>query len=241
MNAFKTDANGLPQLSDYNNTDLNLATNTVDPRLSHTVAMPGQPWKYNTNEIYRESWNRTPDVYGFNASLKENVQRNQYIQVGPFYANPKNRIIIRLSDVMLWKAEALIELGRHAEALPIINQLRSRAAGSTALLRYANGNFQANYKAELYPAAGWTQAVARQALRFERRLELAEEGHRFFDLVRWGIAEQELNAYFNKEKTKRNYLKDAQFTRNRDEYLPIPLNQIRFSKELYQQNPGYAQ
>lgn len=241
VNAFRTDAGGLPLLNDFNNTDLNLAAHTVDPRLSHTVAIPGQPWKYNANEVYGVNWNRSPDVYGVHASLKENVQRNQYTQVGPFYGNPKNRIIIRLADVLLWKAEALIELGRQAEALPIINQLRDRAGASTGLLKFANGNAQANYKVAPYAAAGWTQAVARQALRFERRLELAEEGIRFFDLVRWGIADQVLNAYFAGEKEKRNYLKDAQFTKNRDEYLPIPLSQIRFSKELYQQNPGYVQ
>jgi starch-binding outer membrane protein, SusD/RagB family len=241
VNAFKTNASGLPMITDFNNTNLDLGVNTVDPRLHHTVAMPGMPWKYSANDIYQENWNRSPDVYGFNASLKENVKRNQYIQVGPFYANPKNRIIIRLADVMLWKAEALIELGRHAEALPIINQIRTRAANSTALLTSTNGTPLADYKVEVYPVAGWTEEFAREALRFERRLELAEEGHRFFDLVRWGVADQVMNAYFEKEKTRRNYLKDGLFTKNRDEYLPIPLNQIRFSKELYVQNPGYTQ
>ncbi len=244
VNAFKTGANGLPQLTDFNNADYDPATNTVDPRLNHTVAMPGNPWKYDVNDVYRESWNRTPDVYGYYASLKEGVKRNQYVQVGPFYGTTKNRILIRYADVMLWKAEALIELGRQSEALPLINAIRTRAANSTARLKLANGNGVANYHVDTYkPGVNieWSQETARRALRFERRLEFAEEGTRFFDLVRWGIADTYLNAYFQTEKEKRKYLKDAQFQKNRDEYLPIPLNQIRFSHDLYVQNNGYLQ
>ncbi len=64
------------------------------------------------------------------------------------------------------------------------------------------------------------------------------EGYRFFDLVRWGIAADYLNTYFSVEKTKRQYLQTARFTAGRDEYLPIPLNQINFSKGLYKQNPA---
>lgn len=243
-NSYKTGANGLPMLNDFNNTDLNLSTNTVDPRLNHTIALPGLPWKYDVNETYQQNWNRTPSVYGYFASLKENVKRDQYIQVGPFYANAKNRIILRYADVLLWKAEALIELGRHNDALSLINEIRQRAKNSTSLLKFSNGNPQSNYNVDIYkPGVNitWTQDVARQALRFERRLEFAMEGSRFFDLVRWGIADTYMNAYFQTEKTKRDYLKDGLFTKNRDEYLPIPLQQIRFSHQLYQQNPGYAQ
>lgn len=243
-NAFKTSTSGLPQLNDFNTANLDLGTNTVDPRLNHTVAMPGLPWKYDVNNIFRNEWTRTPDVYGYFASLKENVQKSQYIQLGPFYGNTKNRIILRYADVVLWKAEALIELNRQNEALPLINQIRTRAKNSTALLRNSNGTPQANYNVDTYkPGVNctWTNDYARQALRFERRLEFAMEGSRFFDLVRWGIAQAYLDNYFTIEKTKRAYLKDGKFTKNRDEYLPIPLNQIRFSKGVYKQNAGYLQ
>jgi starch-binding outer membrane protein, SusD/RagB family len=242
VNAFKTDANGLPLFTTYNNADLDLNANTVDPRLNHTVAIPGHPYKYDPIILYQKSWNRTPDVYGVYASLKENVQKNCpcLVQVGPFYANTKNRIIIRYADVLLMKAEALIELGRHAEALPLINQVRLRAKNSTGLLKMADGSFESNFKLGTYPNnASWTQAYAREALRWERRLELALEGNRFFDLVRWGIADTYMNAYFEVEKTKRAYLKIGHFTKNRDEYCPIPDKQIRFSKGLYVQNFGY--
>lgn len=243
-NAFKTSTSGLPQFNDFNSTNLDLSANTVDPRLNHTVALPGLPWKYDVNTIFRNEWTRTPDVYGYFASLKENVQRNQYIQLGPFYGNTKNRIILRYADVLLWKAEALIELNRQNEALPLINQIRTRAKNSTLLLKFSNGTPQANYNVDTYkPGVNctWTNEFARQALRFERRLEFAMEGSRFFDLVRWGIAHVYLDDYFTIEKTRRAYLKDGKFTKNRDEYLPIPLNQIRFSKGVYKQNYGYLQ
>ena len=161
-------------------------------------------------------------------------------QVGPFYASSKNTIIIRYADALLWKAEALIELGREDEALPIINQVRTRAANSA--VKDADGNDVSNYDVSTYQDGqniNWTQETAREALRFERRLELAMEGWRFFDLVRWGIAAETLNDYFDAEAQRRDYLEDAGFQEGRDEYLPIPQQQIDFSDGSYTQNPGW--
>ncbi|MHB1921100.1 MAG: RagB/SusD family nutrient uptake outer membrane protein, partial [Chitinophagaceae bacterium] len=113
---------------------------------------------------------------------------------------------------------------------------------STSLLKRADGSYTSNYSIETYqPGINciWTQDYARQALRFERRLEFAMEGGRFFDLVRWGIAAEYLNNYFSVEKTRSAQLQDAMFTKGRDEYLPIPLNQINYSKGLYKQNAGW--
>jgi hypothetical protein len=76
-------------------------------------------------------------------------------------------------------------------------------------------------------------------MQWERRLEFATEGERFFDLVRWGMAEQTLNAYISIEKTRRTFLATAKFTAGRDEYLPIPQSEITFTNGLYKQNPGY--
>lgn len=242
VNAFKTDADGLPLFDTYNDQIVNTAKDNIDPRLDHTVAIPGRTWKYDPATIYEENWNRSPDIYGYYASLKENVQKDDYVQVGPFYGNAKHRVIIRYADVLLFRAEALIELGRQDEALPLINDIRERAAGSTELLVNAAGNPEGNYLVKPYVKGvniDWTQSNARKALRFERRLEMAEEGSRFFDLVRWGIADQVLNEYAAVEKTRHSVLSDAHFTKNKNEYLPIPLNQIQFSKNLYKQNYGY--
>ncbi len=241
-NAFKTDENGLPLFEDFNQSDLDLTSETVDPRLDHTIAQPEKPWKYETSIIYTEAeWARQPGIYGPYSSLKENVSPNCecFERIPPFMSSSKNTILIRYADVLLWKAEALIELGRQADALPIINQVRQRAANSTALLQYSNGDPLSNYRIETYDGSNWTQTYARQALRWERRLELAMEGHRFFDLVRWGVASETLNSYFDKEKSKREYLQTAQFEAGKHEYLPIPQQQINLSNNKYKQNKGY--
>lgn len=242
VNSFKTNTEGVPYFDNFNNSDLDLSVNTVDPRLDHTVAQPGKPWKYETSLIYtEEEWVRQPGIYGPFSSLKENVSPNCgcFERLPPFMGSSKNTILIRFADVLLWKAEALIELGRHNEALPIINEIRQRAKNSTARLKFADGSPQSNYSVGLYTSADWTQDFARKALRYERRLEFAMEGHRFFDLVRWGVAAQTLDSYFTIEKTKRDYLNDALFQSGKNEYLPIPQLQINLSSGKYVQNPGY--
>lgn len=243
VNAFKTDQNGLPLFESFN--EDNIGNSTLDPRLHHTVAMPGNPWKYEISRVFTEGWSRNPNDYGVYASLKENVSPDCdcFINIDPFYGNTKNRIILRLADVMLFKAEALIELGRQEEALPIINELRNRAKNSTSLLIKPDGTAQGNYHIAAYipgiNISDWTQETARKALRFERRLEMALEGSRFFDLVRWGIAGPTLNTYFSKEKQRRPILSEGNFKVGKDEYLPIPQNQLFFSKGVYIQNNGY--
>ena len=160
----------------------------------------------------------------------------------PYPATSKNNDIIKFSEVLLWKAEALIELGRQNEALPIINEIRQRAKNSTARLVYSNGDLMANYDIQLYENGvniDWTQENARIALRWERRLEFALEGIRFFDLVRWGVAAETINNYFQVEKTRVPFLSEADFTKNRDEYLPIPQQQINLSEGVYKQNNGW--
>lgn len=238
VNAYKT-VNGLPEFSDYNKADYNANTDKVDPRLYHTVALPGVPYKYDKKNIFDESWTRNKAVYGLYSSLKENVALNDpsSVLIDPFRANTKNKIVVRYADVVLMRAEALIELDREKEALPLINEIRERAKKSTGLIDYAENVDIALYVDNVN--CNWTKPYAREALRWERRLELAMESQRFFDLVRWGIADSVINTFYKEEAPKRTYYEDAHFEKNRAEYVPIPQQQINFSKQVYKQNYGY--
>ena len=241
VNAHTTDANGLPQFSTFNNSIANLSTATVDPRLDHTVGIDGHPYKYDNTKPFSNSWVRDAGVYGNFHSMRyqQLASSPSYFKLGPFMGTAHNYDIIRYDDVLLMQAEAYIELGQQTSALVLINQVRARAAASTGKLKKLDGTFASNYNVQQYPSAGWTQAYARTAMQWERRLEFATEGDRFFDLVRWGMAEQTLNAYINIEKARRTFLATAKFTAGRDEYLPIPQSEITFTNGLYKQNPGY--
>ncbi|MEZ4884313.1 MAG: RagB/SusD family nutrient uptake outer membrane protein [Chitinophagales bacterium] len=237
VNSFKTSNTGLPLFDTFNEFNYNKATDSVDPRLDHTVYMDGKPFKYDPTLIVQgDTWARAPNVYGSFGSMKELEHPDCVCRAanGPFTITSKNTVLIRYADVLLWKAEALIELGRQAEALPIINEIRQRAGNSTIRLNNAS-----IYNIGLYDGSNWSQDFARQALRMERRLELGLEGHRFFDLVRWGIAKQWIDQYLAVERTRREYLNDASFQAGKHEYMPIPQTQINLSGGLYQQISGY--
>ncbi len=241
VNAHTTDANGLPNFDTFNNSDADLTTATVDPRLDHTVGIDGHPYKYDNTKPFSNSWVRDPGVYGNYHTMRDQqlATSGSYFKLGPFMGTAKNVDILRYDDLLLMQAEAYIELGQQDLALPLINQVRNRAAASTGRLKKADGTFASKYNTKPYTTTGWTQAYARKAMQWERRLEFATEGPRFFDLVRWGIAEPTLNAYIAKEKIKRTFLATAKFTAGRDEYLPIPQAEITFTNGLYKQNPGY--
>ncbi|WP_163322748.1 RagB/SusD family nutrient uptake outer membrane protein [Draconibacterium mangrovi] len=250
VNAFATDENGLPKFDTFNDVELSAADITpdgvpVDPRIDHSIGIDGHPYKYRNEEsyIFSNSWVRDPGVYGYFQSMKEQqaADCSCYKKQGPFMGVSKNIDIIRYADVLLMQAEAYIELGQQDMARPLINQVRKRASESTSRTRFADGTAPSNYMISEYDGSNlaWTQDNARKALKWERRLEFALESPRFFDLVRWGIAEPTLNAYLAKEKTRKDFLNDAQFTAGRDEYFPIPQREIDFTKGLYEQNVGY--
>lgn len=247
VNAFRT-IDGVPDFENFNSKSMmtpeDLKSNTIDPRLLHSVAFIGLPYKYDTSLIFNEDWLRDPGNYGRNFSLKEVETPNSPCldKQGPFFINAKNRDIIRFDDVLLWKSEALIQLGKENEALPIINLIRKRSAQSIALLKDKNGAATGSFDVREYIDGincNWTKDYEFKALQFERRLEFALEGFRFFDLVRWGIANEVVNEYLNIERTRRPYLNDAVFTKNKDEYFPIPKVQIDLSQKLYKQNFGW--
>ena len=250
VNAFKT-KNGLPMDNfdeDHNAIVVNGADSKYkyDPRLFHTVGMPTYPYKYEAEFTLTKENSRTPNTYGYYCSMKEVPQRSK----GETYDNPwqafaQNDYVLRYTDVMLMRAEALIESGDYnGEALEIINTIRERAKrdiSSTSLIKYAKDQCEIG----LYGSFA-SKDDARKALRWERRVELAMEGHRFFDLRRWGMLSETLNAYFASEKndeydgqTYALYYKDAFFTKGKNEYFPIASNQMNYVQGLYHQNKGY--
>ncbi|MFD2101244.1 RagB/SusD family nutrient uptake outer membrane protein [Flagellimonas iocasae] len=248
VNAFRVDENGVPLFDTYNDAELQnnydnyFEDMSFDPRMGHTVAVPGFPWKYQ--EIpFDSTGSRDPGIYGFMNSMKENVRTDSPGLFNQFWMfNSKNQIEVRYAEVLLWKAEILIKLGRHDEALPIINQLRERAANSIEKLRKADGTFPTEYRISPYVDGSninWTPDNAWKALMWENRLEMAMEGRRFFDLVRWGVAAEVINAYYEKERQRYPWMEAAYFTKGRDEFLPIPQAQMNWSQGVYIQNPGY--
>ncbi|PWG79306.1 RagB/SusD family nutrient uptake outer membrane protein [Pararcticibacter amylolyticus] len=252
VNSYKTDANGLPLFDSYNNSNIMTVgdglNNNVDPRLDFTVGRIGIRWKNYAAAPYGADWAREPATYGYYANKKALVspESPSMVKGFPWGGSALNFCIIRYPDLLLWKAEALIELGRQVEAVSLINETRTRAGNSKYVLAWNNTSstdYAARYTIATYQPGvncNWTQDYARKALRFERKLEFAMEGERFFDLIRWGIAERVLNEeYFAKEKNLRTYLQNAKFIKGRDEYFPIPQAQINFSGGLYKQNPGY--
>lgn len=234
IDAYQTDAEGLPLFDTYyaRHFDVwngNASTNTtanVDPRLDFIVGRPGVTWKTYTETPCLNTWVRDQSTYGQHCCKRFFVspESSEMYNGWPWGASALNWNIIRYADVLLWKAEALIEIGDDLEtARQLINEIRSRAADPAYWVRDFNdpSKYAANYVIGTYPASGWTQDYARKALRFETRLETAMEGERFFDLVRWGIAAETMNAYFSREKAARPYYLEAHFTEGRDEYFPI--------------------
>ena len=249
VNAFKT-TDGIPQFSNFNDESYdfnNPSAYKVDPRLYHTVAMPGVAFKltYDTtqpnNNMYAKDWTRNESQYGFYATAKQVVPVNDptICPIPPFQSCSMNKDEYRLDDVMLMRAEALVETGAWQEAKDLVNQIRRRASSTTTYFK-ENTGVTANYEVRPYTDAEWSsEAFARQAVRWERRLELAMEGWRFFDLVRWGVASEVLNTYFAKEATRVAAYTDqgklvAKYDSG-DEYLPIPNSQLVLSKGVYKQ------
>ena len=251
VNAFRTDDNGLPYLDGTFN-KVNVTTDyagNVDPRLDLTVGRIGMPFR---GHLYTEGWCRDYSTYGEHSGKKGLIDPSSpdMVQGFPWGASGLNFCLIRYADILLLKAEALIELatGSNAaedeklvEARNLVNQIRQKAANSI------DGNytpvdldpFNANYNVGLYPTSGdgnlyWTRERARMAVRFERRLELAMEGHRWFDLVRWGTAIETINKYMEEESALRPYYVGASLTED-EIYLPIPISQIENSNGLYTQ------
>jgi hypothetical protein len=245
VNAFKVDGDGLPLLDSYNNSDLDPrdVSTLVDPRLDHSIGRPGITWKQWEGMPMQDNWNRDIATYGYYVRKKNQIDPNSDLRASggfPWAKGALDFALIKISDVLLWKAEAAIELNDISTGMTIINQIRTRALNSPRVYDFNNPSLDAaNYAIGLYPTTGITQTYAREALRMERRLELHNEGHHFYDLVRWGEAADWINDYMFTESSKRNYYAGASFTAERDEYLPIPQIEIDATGGVYQQRSGY--
>lgn len=240
VNVFKVDNNGLPFLDgSWNDADLTPA-DVVDPRLDWTVGRDGVP--FLDWGLHEPGWIRDRAWAG-PYSPKKNIYEqasgaSSSVGWATYQLNSLNLHLLRFADVMLLLAEAEIRAGDVENARLLINQIRARAAqgaqgpdgGPVVVPINDAGITWATYNVGQYPPAGWDATLAMQAVKMERRLELAMEGHRFFDLRRWGEAQEVLNAYIAVESTKRSYLTAAFAYENRYNLYPIPVVQIELSQ-----------
>lgn len=258
VNSFRTNAQGLPLLDkSYNTgtnqvkTDQGIESNAaftpdqgnLDPRLDWTVGRRGIPyldWGLHPGK----AWIRLQAFGGPFAPkkmvyYKDQKGRLQDITNWASGLTAINYKIMRFADVLLMAAECEVEAGSVDKALEYVNMVRARAAKPGTWVQGAD----ANYVIDEYPSfAGKDEA--RMAVRFERKLELGMEGHRFFDLVRWGVAAEEINQFLAYEKTKLgSSYGSATFVAPKNNYFPIPQRQIDLQRvggtSTLEQNEGY--
>ncbi|MCB9280526.1 MAG: RagB/SusD family nutrient uptake outer membrane protein [Lewinellaceae bacterium] len=259
-NSFRVDANGLPLLDgSYNQGANQLKTDqgilsgeaftpdagTVDPRLDWSIGRRGIPYldwglfpgfDWIRDQAYAGPYSPKKYIY-YKSQEGSLTDGSSWTRGYP----AMNFVLIRFADVLLMAAEAEIEAGTLETARGYVNQVRARAANPATWVKMPDGSNAANYVIGLYNTPWTDKDAARQAVRFERKLELSGEGHRFFDLVRWGVAEKDINAYLAYEGAKLvNALGGSHFTAGKNEYYPIPQGQIDIQgADVLKQNPGY--
>jgi starch-binding outer membrane protein, SusD/RagB family len=271
VNMYRTDANGLPYLTDYNShavkNDMGLTSSAaftpdagnLDPRLDWTVGRRGIP--YHDWGIYPGmNWVRD-QPYGGPYAPKKNIHRQKtqdlYADLSSWApGNAINVLVIRFADVLLMAAEAEANAGSLAKAEEYVNRVRARAADKSGwLYKYVSdsnplGGFSAapaaNYVIKPYPTGALTakgKEGVLQAIYYERGIELAMEGHRFFDLVRWNAANTVVNSYFSYESKITTDLAGGKYLEGKNNYFPIPQYQIDMSvvngAAMLKQNAGY--
>lgn len=258
VNAFRTDANGLPLLGTFNDADLSEADN-VDPRLDWTAGRDGVPY-YDWGAHARE-WIRDPSNGGVFSPKKTQFHKEHQGTYdssssagawGP-QVSAINYAIIRYADVLLYLAECEVEAGNLEAARGLVNQIRERAGAcaqgpgtSGADIEVAiddPGITWAAYNVQPYADAWTNAATAKAAVRMERRLELALEGNRLYDLKRWEVLPDVMNAYFEVEKSKRPHLLDHNTVSDIHYSFPLPGVQVDLSvvdgSPMLQQNTGF--
>ena len=266
-NHFKTTATGVPVgnpqntevLDTYGQPGYTLYSGMVDPRLDWTVGRTGIPyldWGVMDNSWIRTDQGVTAPYSSGPFHPKKGTIRSSQTQgshdAGVWFTTggvSLNINLIRFADVLLMAAEAETEdpAGSIAKAWQLVNRVRSRAAGSATVKTYIDDSDPsvgftnvdaAPYRVAPYPAAFASKTEALAAIRLERLLELGMEGFRFFDLVRWGIAQQELNSFYQYEskfpyaRLLRSPSVVPQYQSPGDDYYPVPQRQIDLSNGL---------
>jgi hypothetical protein len=268
VNSYQVDATtGLPDPVNYNSKEVKNdqglrsadpftpETGALDARLDWTVGRRGIPY-LDWGKHPGFNWIRDQAYSGPYAPIKntyyksqEGAKTDKAFWTSGITAN--NYTLIRFADVILMLAECEVETNNLERARQLVNLVRARAANPAGFV-LDGGAPAANYKVGIYTTPWTSQATARAAVRFERKLEFGMEGHRFFDLVRWDVAAAEINRIldYNSGKSnpsinnKRNYLISADFTAGKHEYFPIPQGVIDRSTTAdgtarMKQNPGY--
>lgn len=257
VNSFRTNADGLPLLDGSYNTGANQVKNdmglttaqpftpdagNLDPRVDHTTGRRGLPY-LDWQDHPGANWIRNQGNAGPYSPKKYVYARTEQ---GSFQDNSSwtpgytgiNFMIIRFADVLLMAAEAEIEVGTLEKARGYVNQVRTRAMNSK--IKRTDGTMAANYVIDIYKTAWSDKAAATAAVRFERKLELGMEGHRFYDLVRWNTVQAELDAYLAYDsKLLVAAFGGAKFT-EKHKLLPIPQDQIDLvGSDVLIQNTGF--
>ena len=260
VNSFRTDAKGLPILDgSYNEagklvkTDYGVESSSpytpdagnLDPRLDHSVGRRGIPYLDWISHPGKD-WIRSQPYAGPYSPKKYVYYKSQEntLTDGSSWTrgySTMNYTVLRFGDVLLMAAEAEIEAGSLEKAREYVNRIRTRAANKASWVVTKAGAPAANYVIGTYDMTWTDKEAARTAVRFERKLELSGEGYRFFDLVRWGIAEKTINAYLaNESKFLTTKFGGAKFVAGKNEVQPIPQGQIDIQgKDVLKQNNGY--
>ncbi len=263
VNSFRVDANGLPLLDGSYNAAGNSVANDLgiesadaftpdagplDPRLDHSVGrrdIPYLDWGLHPGK----AWIRS-QPYGGPYSPKKFIYYSRQtgtLQDGSSWTSgytAMNFNIIRFADVLLMAAEAYIGnngAGDLERARGLVNRVRMRAMNSDGFVKNDDGTDAANYSISTYDSPWTDPAIATDALRMERKLELSNEGHRWFDLVRWGVAAEVLNDYVAFERTliPSQFTTASTYTSAKNDMWPIPQGQIDLQSGVLTQNPGY--
>ncbi|MDR1779323.1 MAG: RagB/SusD family nutrient uptake outer membrane protein [Tannerella sp.] len=255
----KTPLSSLEEGTTSIHTDLTVYT---DPRIDYSIGRFETPYLDYSVPLTIDGWIReysNGGPYLNKKNIPNNADRGSLTVSTSAGSSAKNFHLIRYADILLMYAEALIETGAHQEAGKYINQVRARAANAYVhaadfetmepsssqyvLDDLVNGKKGAdaagNYRIGLYPDSQFaTKDGALAALRFERQIELGLEGHRWFDLARWGIAYDELTGFLAFEQ-KYLFKYQGRIYPNNLYTLPIPNNQIKTMAGLLVQNPDW--